>query len=260
MSGTIVDVTDDSFAVEVEQESRQRPVVVDLWAEWCAPCRSLGPVLEALAIEREGAFRLAKVDVDRNPAIAQRFQVMSIPAVKAFVDGGVVAEFTGALPQEQVRQWLDPLVPGPGDRRVLEARTMEGSGDLAGAEAAYREALADDPDNPQARLGLAGLLLARGDVAPARELARPLLPDPDAVRVMAAADVRSWAGERGSEPRSAARRAAAAGAWDEALAGLLAVLPDDPSIRDDILTVFAVLGDEDELTHTYRRKLAAALF
>ena len=110
-STAVLDVTEASFGVDVVERSRQVPVVVDLWAEWCAPCRQLGPVLEKLAVEAAGAWVLAKVDVDANPRLAQALQVQGIPAVKAVINGELVAEFTGALPEAQIRAWLAQLVP-----------------------------------------------------------------------------------------------------------------------------------------------------
>ncbi len=107
----VLDVTEATFGADVVERSREVPVVIDLWAEWCAPCRQLGPVLEKLAAEAAGAWVLAKVDVDANPRLAQALQVQGIPAVKAVFNGEIVAEFTGALPEAQVRAWLTQLAP-----------------------------------------------------------------------------------------------------------------------------------------------------
>jgi len=113
-STAVLEVTEATFGADVVDRSRQVPVVVDLWAEWCAPCRQLGPVLEKLAAEASGSWVLAKVDVDANPRLAQALQVQGIPAVKAVVNGELVAEFTGALPEAQVRAWLAQFVPADG--------------------------------------------------------------------------------------------------------------------------------------------------
>ena len=124
-AGPVVDVTEATFGTEVVERSRQVPVVIDLWAEWCAPCRQLGPVLERLAGEAAGTWVLAKVDVDANPRLAQALQVQGIPAVKAVVDGQIVAEFTGALPEAQVRQWLAQLVAPPAAQPAEPAEPAE---------------------------------------------------------------------------------------------------------------------------------------
>lgn len=257
---TVLDVTDASFAAEVLDESQARPVVVDFWAEWCAPCRTLGPVLEALAQEKGGAFRLAKLDVDRNPAVAQQFQVMGIPAVKAFVDGRLVDEFTGALPEADVRAWLDGFLPSPADDLAAEAAALVAAGDRDGAEERYRRALAEEPRNPAAAVGLAVLLIDRGALEEAEELVTPLLPDAGAERALAAITVRTWAELEGTDDLAEARRRAAAGEWEAALDALMAQVPQVPEAREAILQVFAVLGDGHPLTRTYRSKLAAALF
>src|SRR5690606_2707900 len=117
----VVDVGDASFDAEVIAESHRRPVVVDFWAAWCGPCRLLGPVLERLAAEASGAFRLAKVDVDASPVVSQLHGVRSIPLVKAFRGGEVVDEFVGALPEGEVRRWLEGFVPGPADEAAARA-------------------------------------------------------------------------------------------------------------------------------------------
>src|SRR5262245_33320749 len=159
----IVDVGDGDFEREVLERSRDVPVVVDFWAPWCAPCRALGPVLERLAIDHPGAVRPARVNADEAPAVAQAFRIQSIPAVKGFRDGTVVAEFVGAHPEASVRQFLGSVLPTEADRMAREADARASAGDLDAAAAAYREALACDPRNPRANLGLARVHVAQGD-------------------------------------------------------------------------------------------------
>ena len=254
------DVTDATFAKEVVEESKRRPVVVDLWASWCAPCRVLGPVLEKLAEEKGGAFLLARVDVDANPVVAGELGVMSIPAVKMFVDGELVDGFTGTLPEEVVREWLEAILPTPADGFAGEAEAAEGRGDLAGAEAGYRRALQSDPENRAARLGLGRLLSGRGEHEEARELASALLPDPKAERIIAGIRVQEWGSLEEAGALPSAKRLAAQGSWRDALERMLGLVQDDPRAREAMLDVLAVLGDGDELTREYRPRLASALF
>src|SRR5690606_8375425 len=125
---TIIDATDASFQADVIEESFRRPVVIDFWAAWCAPCRALGPLLERLAEEAGGAFLLAKVNVDENPALARAFHVRGIPAVHAVRNGKVVDAFTGALPEFHVRKWLEGILPGPEDALLAQAAELQAQG------------------------------------------------------------------------------------------------------------------------------------
>jgi putative thioredoxin len=256
----VVEVTDQDFLETVVEESKRRPVVVDLWATWCAPCRTLGPILEKAAEERGGEFLLAKLDVDANPYTAGQFGVQSIPTVVAFKDGKPVDGFVGAIPEPMVKEFIDKILPTEADHEAREALEEELEGDLDDAEAKYRQALAADQGNRAARLGLGRVLAETGRDAEARETLMPLLPDPEAERVLATLEVRSWASISEPGTLASAKRLAAKGRYREALDGMLGALRDDPDSRQAMLDVFAVLGDEDPLVAEYRRKLANALF
>ncbi len=170
MQAVSFDTDAAGFARDVIEASRDVPVVVDFWAPWCAPCRVLKPVLEKLAAEHQGRFRLAKLDTDAHPAIAAEYGVRGIPNVKAFVDGAVAAEFTGALPESQVRQFLEKLIPSPAQQLCRAARDDVRAGRLDAAEVKFREALALDEHLYAARVDLAEVLLARGDAAAAAQM------------------------------------------------------------------------------------------
>src|SRR2546429_8727077 len=143
----VVEVTDQTFVQDVIEESKRRPVVVDFWAEWCAPCRMIGPVLERLANERGGEFLLAKLDVDSNPQAAAALRIQGIPAVKAFRDGKLGDEFVGAIPEDLIHQFIDGLVPSDADRAVARAEELEAGGQAAEAERLFREAFEADAKN-----------------------------------------------------------------------------------------------------------------
>ncbi|HVF05774.1 MAG TPA: tetratricopeptide repeat protein [Frankiaceae bacterium] len=243
----VVDVTEASFQTEVVDRSRQVPVVLDLWATWCAPCRQLSPVLEKLAGEGNGAWVLAKVDVDANPRIAQALGVQGIPAVKAIVDGQIVDEFTGALPEPQIRQWLAGIgaaggaageAGAPVDERLVAGVMAERRGDLDAAEQAYRAVLADQPNDADARAGLTRVELVRRAQAVDEDAMRDrLAANPDDVEAAGAlADldlVRGRPREAFARLLDVIRRTSDAerDAARERLVGLLAALPsDDPSV------------------------------
>lgn len=256
---TKIDVTDADFARTVLEASKERPVVVDLWASWCGPCRTLGPILEKVAEERGGAFLLAKLDVDANPGVAGALGVQSIPTVVAFRDGKPVDGFIGALPENAVNAFVDRLLPTAGDVAADAAAADADAGDLDAAETKYRAILADEPTNRPASVGLAILLVERGATDEATALLTPLLPDAEAEAVLARITVESWAALPTASPADAARRKAAEGDFRGALDDLLAVLPEDPEARASILEIFRLLG-EGELVAEYRRKLTNALY
>jgi putative thioredoxin len=260
MEPVVVEATDQNFVEAVVEESKRRPVVVDLWAAWCGPCRVIGPILEKVADERKGAFLLAKLDVDANPYTAGQFGVQSIPTVIGFKDGRPVDGFIGAIPEAMVNEFVDRLLPTEADLGAQEALEQELEGDLSEAEATYRDALASDPGNREAQLGLARILAETGREEEARQTLMPLLPDPEAERVLASLEVASWASltERGT--LASAKRLAAQGKHREAFDGMLGALRDDPDARRAMLDLFAALGEEDPLVVEYRRKLASALF
>lgn len=260
MNELVYDVNEASFQAEVLERSRTVPVLVDFWADWCAPCHALAPVLERAVQARGGEVVLARVDVDQNPRLAMAFQVQGIPAVKAFAGGRLVDEFVGAQPQNVVEQFLDGLLPSQADVAAAEAANL----DPAEAEARYREILAEDPDNVPARVGLANLLLDRDEPAEAVDALRPVEHDPEAVQPLARARLALGSADSGAEFGKAASRALD-GQPEEALSELLAVVREGPGQRRDrarelMLDVFRVLGDDHPLARRYRKDLTSALF
>jgi putative thioredoxin len=260
-SPNVIEVTDQTFEQVVVQGSKERPVVVDMWAEWCGPCRQLTPTLEKVASERDGAFLLAKLDTDANPVTASAFGVQSIPTVIAFKDGKAVTGFVGAYPEPEVNTFIDSVLPTEADQLAEEARSVEESGDLATAEERYRRVLEDDPDNREAAVGLARILLERGELDDAELLVGKHRPDPEAEKVLATITVRRWADAPEDGMLGQAKRLVAAGDVIGGLAGLLQALEEDrDAARDGMITVFTAVGDEDPLVQEYRRLLSAALF
>jgi putative thioredoxin len=260
----VIDVTDETFDQVVVEGSKTAPVVVDLWAAWCGPCRTLGPMLEEAATKRAGAFTLAKIDVDAQGvgnALLQAVRSQSIPTVVAFRDGQPVSMFIGAIPQAEIDRFLDSIVPSEAEVDAKEAAEELAAGDLGEAEQGFREALDKEPDNRDAALGLAKILLERGAIDEARPLIMPHLPDPEAEHLHAKIEVAEWATSLADGQLGEARRAAARGDWRAALDGMVSALSDQrDDARQALVTSFAALGDDDPLVPEYRRRLAAALF
>jgi putative thioredoxin len=248
----VKDVSEADFQQQVIERSKELPVVVDFWAEWCGPCRTLGPAIEAAVASRQGKVELAKVDVDSNQQLAASFRVQGIPAVKAFRDESVVDEFTGALPPAQIEAFLDRIVPSEAEER---ARAAVESGDEAG----LRSVLAEDPDNLDTTAALARILLARGDWDEAAELTATL----------ASADLEIDGLNARAGLAEDSESASAFESWDrgEHEAALDALLEQvgtaDPDRRDQLRRVmvgwFTELGPASELASSRRRRLARTI-
>ena len=229
------DVTDATFSRDVLDRSAEVPVVVDLWAEWCGPCRTLGPILEKVVAETGGKVALAKVDIDKNPQVAANFAVQSIPAVFAISGGKVVDQFIGALPEAAVREFVARLAPAE-----TEADRLAGLGD----EASLRAALEIQHDHPGAVVALAELLAGRGDGEEALILLTRVPETAETRRVAALARL----GEAGDDD------------LEVRLAGLLDRVKDDEAARREFVDLLEMLGADDPRTPQYRRALASRLY
>jgi putative thioredoxin len=243
MFGVMVDVTDATFERDVLVRSAEVPVVVDLWAPWCGPCRTLGPVIERVVDETAGAVALAKVNIDENPSVAASFQVQSIPAVFAVRNGQVVDHFIGALPEAAVREFVQRLSPQPSEADLLVAEAA-----TTGSEEPLRRALELEPDHVGAIEALATSLVARGEPEEAMGLLRRVPETPSVRHLMAEA-----------------RLAAADVDVDRKDVGavldrLLDRVRDDEAARQEFVDLLETLGPDDRRTNDYRRALAAKLF
>jgi putative thioredoxin len=237
-----MDVTDETFQAEVLDRSATVPVIVDLWAEWCGPCKTLGPMLEKAVADTGGAVELAKVDVDNNPAVARAFNVQSIPAVFALSGGQVVDQFIGAVPEAQITEFVQRLAPAPSEADTLAA---------AGDEAPLRKALELEPDHTAATEALARILIDRGDPAEALALLGRL-PETEASRTLAAEARLLEAGV----DLSGTDRAELEAKLDE----LLERVRDDDAARQEFVDLLEAMGPDDPRTKEYRRALTARLY
>jgi putative thioredoxin len=270
----ILDVGEADFEREVLLRSHEVPVVVDFWATWCMPCKVLGPMLERMAIEAGGLFRLAKVDVDQNPNLALRFGVRGIPAVKGFRNGQVAAEFVGAQPEPVVRRFVQGLAPSEQDQAIEKARGFLATRHWAEAEVGFREVLDREEASGPASLGLAQSLLMQGKGGEALELLRSFPPSNEIVeaerlRPLAELLTEVETGSPNGDPLQAslhqAGRLIHRGNLPAAMDGLIDILRQDKRYRGGLpknvlLALFALLGDDDPLTRQYRDELASVLF
>jgi putative thioredoxin len=284
VSHWVVNVGDEDFEREVIQRSREVPVVVDFWAAWCGPCRALTPILVRQVEARGGAVILAKVNVDEAPGVAAAYQVQGIPLVIGFKDGKPASEFTGLLPEDQVGQFLDSLRPTDAERQAREAAALEKDRPEE-AENLYRAAVAADPHNEAARVGLARLLVGRGADAEAEEVLGEVgvvgETGEEAEKLRGLLKLRALARPFGDE--ASARKAleaspksfdaryrlgtilAAQGKYEEALKTLLSaaelMTPGGPGkVREAMVDVFQQVGPQSPIANEYRARLSELLY
>jgi putative thioredoxin len=285
VSDFVIDVSENDFERAVIDRSQQVPVLVDFWATWCGPCRTLGPVLERLAEEFNGAFILARVNTDENPNLAGQLGIRSIPNVILFRDGQAVDQFIGALPEPEVREFVRQYCPTEADQLATAGDRFFQREDKESAAHAYQQALSVDANHAGAHLGLARIALLEGREAEVKEhlaAISPLAAEAEAARHVREAlsfqtECRAAGGEDNCRQRLAqspddldagyglACCLAAAGRYKEALDAFLAIVTKNKRYRDEaarraMLTIFSLIGERSELAEEYRTKLAWTLY
>lgn len=281
-----IDVNSINFESEVIEQSRKTPVIVDFWAAWCGPCKVLKPILEKLAAEYGGRFRLAKINSDENMELAAQFGVRSIPDVRAFKDGRMAGQFMGALPESKVREFIERLLPTAAELERARAQELRSSGDAAGASAALSRAIGLDPRFHLARIDFVELLIELGQLDAAERQLAEVQPNIDydarvAALRAAIAFARSTASGSASDAELKARiaanpadldarmqlanRYAGHREWRAAMDELLEIVRrdrnwNDQAARKQMLAIFNLAAGEAELVAEYRRSLASALY
>jgi putative thioredoxin len=278
---TIIDVQTATFEEEVLERSKSVPVIVDFWATWCGPCKTLGPLLERLALESPGRFILAKVDVDANASLAQMFKIQSVPAVHVFRNGHLVDGFVGAMDEREVRSFLERALPATADLELDRARAEVDAGDLEAGISRLRQSLRDAPEHVDSRVALASFLIEAGNAGDARAVFARVDPSVDSAEarsVRARLELGEAKGnlselQRKVEANPAdldarielGRAMVSAGRHEDGLEALLSVVEKDAAhgdgaARKAIIEVFDLLGPDSDVTARYRSKLSMLLF
>src|SRR4051812_45544215 len=287
----VTDVTTASFIAEVIDASFEQPVIVDFWAPWCGPCKQLGPMLEKVVRATKGAVRMAKLNIDENPEIAQQMRIQSIPAVYAFKDGRPVDGFVGALPESQVKQFVQRLGggsggPSPVEEAIAMAKEAAQTGDHGAAAAIYSQILQREPENPEALGGLARAMIASGELDEAREVLGRAGKDnakhaeitsaqsalelaEQAQKAIGSLDkLRARLDQNPDDHEARLELATAlfgAGQREEAIDELLGLYKRDrnwneEAARKQLVKFFEVMGPTDPLTLSARRRLSSLMF
>lgn len=273
-SDYIIDVSEADFEQKVLIFSQQLPVIVDFWAEWCNPCKTLGPLLERLTIEAQGSIRLAKLNVDENQNLTIRYGVHSIPAIKAFRDGKIVSEFVGIQPESRIREFIHSIIPDPSDLIIEKGNSMLEKSQWKSAEAAFKDVLKTSPSNSRALLGLAKSYIFQNKFIDALAILNAFPASKEynmALNLLLLTNTTTQEKDRipSDNPLDAAYNRAIQlfikGNYPAAMDGLIDIIRENKNFHNGeprlvLLAIFDLFGENHPLTQQYRQELITILF